>query len=195
MEDNLLRSFSGPLIDNWEYLKDIPPHRLGQLNYEYFSKRRLSIYCDMSLTTNPPAMAIACAYVTGGSVHVEAKRVNETDNIKSVYGEMLAVVFALENFNKYLFEETEYIKIHSDCSIIERASENLIPFENKPQLKAFQEEFSSLFSTTKEYYPTKRIAINYLSRKGKNPFHSCAHNSSRKLIIKKKEVSHTWDLF
>jgi hypothetical protein len=197
------------LLEHWGYLRDMPPELLKQLSKEYLSKETLTIYCDTSLSENTNSMAIACSYVIMGEMHIEAKRIIPPATLvnSSICGEVLAVISALQNFDKYLLEDCYSIKIYSDHQLIESLKDNLVPFRSQPALKALQQQLSTIFYSVKDQYPTKEIYIYHLpkQRKRNNPFHLAVHNASRKLIInpkskkratshaKKRRVYHDWD--
>lgn len=106
------------LPDFWpnKFKSKLPKDLKEWIYDQYFNQQILSVYCDASIKHDQSAIGIACSHVTNGSVLVKQKFFEPPPAYKSVppiYAEMKSIIFALNNFEDYVFQCNNII-IYSD---------------------------------------------------------------------------------
>lgn len=151
---------------------------------QYLSKDTIFIYCDASASREHGQVAIAC-YLMGKTNSVVKYQVVNTGMhpSKIQIGELRAIIFALNIFEKYIFFTPERIVIYTDISEIKDILNEEIVFKVE-ELRKNQRKLIKTLTQKMERNPDLSITIEYLDRDRKkhNPFHKAAHNAALKLL-------------
>ncbi|MEH7114601.1 hypothetical protein V7124_19875 [Neobacillus niacini] len=165
------------------YQDKVPKEQKENIIKQYFSQNMLFIYTDMSMRIDRGMMAVACTYVSSGTVMVKHQIVHPPFGCKqiNVYGELVAIQFAFNQFLKHV-GDCNSVTIYSDVRDINEILNQTIMFKRNPSLKQLQEKLILLYQKKKEQYPN--LSVQYLTsdQKAHNPFYKASHNASRKLL-------------
>ncbi|WP_033827769.1 hypothetical protein [Bacillus andreraoultii] len=172
-----------------DYEKNIPPKVKEMIYDQYYSLDTMFIYCDCSMQLEKNMMSAACSYLQGGSVTVKSSIIYPPNDCKgkNTYGELQAVMFGLNHFDKHMNRFTKKIVIYSDVKDINRILNRIVTFRKVSSLMKLQTSLILLFEQKQMENPNLNISIEYLSYdiKAYNPFAKSAHNAARKVLKEK----------
>ncbi|WP_110114477.1 RNase H family protein [Bacillus sp. CGMCC 1.16541] len=157
---------------------------------QYYSIDALYVYCDSSCRTEgSKEMAVACTYVTNGSVIVKQYSFYPPYDCigKNIYGELKAIMFGIKHFQKHMGKNVKNVVIYSDVNNIEQLISKEVIFRKNETLSKLQSELISLYEAKKKEYCQITISIQYLSthQKKHNPFMKASHNACYTLLKRK----------
>lgn len=180
------------------------PKKVGELNFwgkyrekiskelvdfvfeQFLSSNTLHIYCDSSARVGKLEMTAACSYVHNTSIIVKHKFVYPPNDCisKTIYSELEAIIFALNNYKKYLTSCTKNVLIYSDVNYIEGFLNNKVSFNEKISLIALKKKLQTINRNALVLEPNIEIEILYLPDQFKkhNPFANSTHNSAKCLL-------------
>lgn len=150
---------------------------------QYLSSSELTVYADASYSPEKSLTGVACSYVMNGMVTVKTKMIyTRRDLMKfNQFGELEAILFALEHFDKYKDNSTSVIIYSDQMDALEFLEmENVF---NNPLLRKAQKEQHKAFQTYRNKMINNNVSITLLpiEKKKFNPFHRAAHNASKKI--------------
>lgn len=173
--------------DFWGGFKDLVSNDKKEWIYEqYFDRDTLRVYCDCSNSIEKNAMSVACSYVINASILVENQYVYMSPDLmkRSIAGEIKAVMFALNNFQKHIGKAKNAI-IYTDMYQIEGMLNDRIKSKRNIEYSELQLELFSLYDRVIVQAPQFNISIRTLAREDQahNPFYKSAHNASKKKLF------------
>lgn len=178
------------LPDFWKFNENRVSEELKRMIYEqYLSNDTLTCYCDSSVNTEMRQMSVACTYVCSGRIIVKQQYVYPPPDCidKPIFGELKALIFALNHFDKYMMHGCKNIDIYSDVDDVKGILYNQITFRSSESLKNVQSKIILLYKKMKSKHQDKTLDVRYLQTQQKlnNPFHKSSHNAARGILNKK----------
>lgn len=180
---------TGKYLNFWgKYEEQVSEEMKEKMYRQYFSTETLFIYCDASRSESSTVMSVACSYVYAGEVIVKQSYAYPSADCyqKIKYGELKAIIFALNNFKKHMRigKQCKNIIIYSDVHNIEATLNNEITFKKNKSLNRLKNELIVLFQQKKKENPGTFIDIRYLSldQKRHNPFAKSCHNAANRML-------------
>ncbi|WP_188453366.1 hypothetical protein [Virgibacillus oceani] len=178
---------AGQKLNFWgEHEKNIPKEIKNEVYKQYFSNDTLYVYCDASLKMGIGEMSAACSYICNGNIIVENQLIYPArecyDN--NMFCEIKAVVFALNNFKKYLQRSCKNVIIFSDLKDIQKYLKRELSFRRNTFLQKLQIDMIRLYKEKEMNNTDVSISVKYLEQKKHNPFAKSAHNAARKILNK-----------
>lgn len=158
----------------------------NEIYHQYYSTDTLYVYCDASLKMGSGEMSAACSYICNGSIIVKKQLIYPPRECydKNIYCEIKAILFALNNFKKYLLGSCEKVVIFSDLKDIQKYLNLELLFRKNESLQRLQMDLIRLFKEKAKDTSDISISIEYLKLKSHNPFLKSAHNAARRILNK-----------
>nr|WP_243864603.1 RNase H family protein [Paenibacillus castaneae] len=138
------------------------------------------LYCDYAGFASQNNYGVACSIVYNRTIHVTAKKLIIEHDEGSNYGELLAIVYSLEQLTTVLkIYQAKAAIIYTDCSSISRIlSEHYV---RHPYYENARDKVIASLNHLNNMFPNVKININYIRKhKNNNPLHRMAHNAARK---------------
>ncbi|MCM3387278.1 hypothetical protein M3649_03915 [Ureibacillus chungkukjangi] len=159
------------------------PINVKEFVYEQYNEvETLYVYCDGSLKRGDSRASVGVSYIGNASVYSKGKLVYLERSITSmnVAAELYAIIFGLDNFEKYITPNTKNILIYSDLRDIENVLLDDFQYQ-RDEINKIREEMINKIKNHKSKLP---IEIKYLERfyRYGNPFYKSAHNTASKLL-------------
>ncbi|MFC4779015.1 hypothetical protein ACFO9Q_19655 [Paenibacillus sp. GCM10023252] len=146
----------------------------------------VSIYCDYSGHLAHDECGVACTLTCDGSVYVQGRREGYPYPGDSVYGELLAVIFSLENLLITLeTHRPKFAIIYTDYSRIAKFLQQV--HLSKHHYELIRERILAILAEVKVKYPDVAVHMKYIgsnrsSNRRNHALHHMAHLTARKLI-------------
>lgn len=166
------------------------PTKEARIRFEswLWDKKVLRVFVDASELHYQGIFGLGSIFVGQGNTLVKSrKHYNKAMKKVNIYGEILAVEFALLEVNKVLdnsFEQPLRIIIYSDWNQIDRLKETSILTKRIPTINDVAERINEKKLLFSDLHPTVELEILSMSNEEKkfNPFYKGAHNASKKVI-------------
>lgn len=165
------------------------PTKEARIRFEswLWDKEVLRVFVDASELHYQGIFGLAAIFVGQGSTLVKSKKhYNKSMKKVNIYGEILAVEFALMEVKNVLgsFEQPSKIEIYSDWNQIDRLKETSMLTKRIPTINDVAERINEMKLLFEYLQPNVELEILYMRTEEKkyNPFYKGAHNASKKVI-------------
>ena len=166
------------------------PTKEAKIRFEdwLWDKEVLRVFVDASELRYQGIFGLGVIFVGQGNTLVKSKKhYNKAMKKVNIYGEILAVEFALIEVNKVLdncFEKPSKIIIYSDWNQVDRLKETSILTKRIHIINDVAERINEKTLLFVNLHPNVELEILYMKIEEKkyNPFYKGAHNASKKVI-------------
>ncbi|MGG1689438.1 hypothetical protein ABDH65_05230 [Heyndrickxia ginsengihumi] len=168
--------------------KKPPKEAIERIESWLWDNEVLRVFVDTSKIENQGIFGLGVIYVGQGLTSVKYKKhYNQAMKKVNVYGELIAVEFALTQVGKIIekeFNQPSMILIYSDWNEISKLEDPAMITKRILAINDVAERINERKSEMSISYPDTDLEILYMRDEEKrfNPFYKGAHNAARKAI-------------